>query len=116
MGSTKEFRETFAKFMCLPSSACQSWLGEPLDQHGLHLDACGDNIISVSNITGDMFRVRHDMVKTALNSFCLTADKRAEVEVYGLFKGYYTCTTGSGARAEAAEGERKTRAASRLQD
>ena len=81
-----EFRETVARFMCLPSPACQSRLGEPLDQHGLHLDAFGDNVMSVSNIPGDMFRVRHDMVKTVLNSFCLTANIRAECEVYGLFK------------------------------
>ena len=81
-----EFRETVARFMCLPSPACQSKLGESLDQHGLHLDAFGDNVMSVSNIPGDMFRVRHDMVKTVLNSFCLTANIRAECEVYGLFK------------------------------
>ena len=81
-----EFRETIARFMCLPSPACQSRVGEPLDQHGLHLDAFGDNLMAVTNIPGDMFRARHDRVKTILNSFCLTANLRAECEVYGLFK------------------------------
>ena len=33
-----------------------------------------------------MFRIRHDMVKTTLNSFCLTSHLRAECEVYGLFR------------------------------
>ena len=42
--------------------------------------------MSVSNIPGDLFRMRHDMVKTNLNSFCLTSNLRAECEVYGLFR------------------------------
>ena len=42
--------------------------------------------MSVSNIPGDLFRVRHDRVKTLLNSFCLTSNLRAECEVYGLFR------------------------------
>jgi hypothetical protein len=42
--------------------------------------------MSVSNIPGDLFRIRHDMVKTVLNSFCLTSHLRAECEVYGLFR------------------------------
>ena len=42
--------------------------------------------MSVSNIPGDLFRVRHDRVKTLLNSFCLTSQLRAECEVYGMFR------------------------------
>ena len=42
--------------------------------------------MSVTNIPGDLFRIRHDMVKTVLNSFCLTSHLRAECEVYGLFR------------------------------
>ena len=42
--------------------------------------------MSVSNIPGDLFRIRHDTVKTVLNSFCLTSNLRAECEVYGLFR------------------------------
>ena len=42
--------------------------------------------MSVTNIPGDLFRIRHDMVKTVLNSFCLTSNMRAECEVYGLFR------------------------------
>ena len=61
-------------------------MGEPLGQHGLHIDNFGDNVMSVSNIPGDLFRIRHDMVKTVLNSFCLTSHLRAECEVYGLFR------------------------------
>ena len=72
--------------MCLPSPCCQPKLGVSLEQHGLHLDAFGDNIMSVSNIPGDMFRIRHDTVKTVLNSFCMTSTIRAECEVYGTFK------------------------------
>ena len=81
-----EFSETVARFLCLPSPCCQPKLGESLEQHGLTLDAYGDNIMSVSNIPGDMFRQRHDTVKTVLNSFCMTSSIRAECEVYGLFK------------------------------
>ena len=84
--SQAEFSETVARFMCLPSPCCQPKLGESLDQHGLHLDAHGDNIMSVTNIPGDMFRTRHDTVKTVLNSFMVTSTIRAECEVYGLFK------------------------------
>ena len=57
-----------------------------MDQHGLHLDAFGDNVMSVSNIPGDAFRTRHDTVKMVLNSFCMTSTIRAECEVFGLFK------------------------------
>ena len=81
-----EFSETVARFLCLPSPCCQPKLGESLEQHGLHLDAYGDNIMSVSNIPGDLFRVRHDTVKTVLNSFCMTSSIRAECEVYGIFR------------------------------
>ena len=81
-----EFTETIARLLCLPSPCCQPRVGEPLEQHGLHIDTFGDNIMSVSNIPGDLFRVRHDRVKTLLNSFCLTSQLRAECEVYGLFR------------------------------
>ena len=70
----------------LYSQTCQPRVGEPLEQHGLHIDTFGDNIMSVSNIPGDLFRVRHDKVKTLLNSFCLTSQLRAECEVYGMFR------------------------------
>ena len=84
--SQAEFSETVARFMCMPSPCCQPKLGESLEQHGLHLDAFGDNVMSVSNIPGDMFRERHDKVKTVINSFCMTSTIRAECEVYGIFK------------------------------
>ena len=84
--SQAEFSETVARLLCLPSPCCQPRLGEPLGQHGLHIDNFGDNIMSVSNIPGDLFRFRHDTVKTVLNSFCLTSNIRAECEVYGLFR------------------------------
>ena len=42
--------------------------------------------MSVSNIPGANFRIRHDTVKTVLNSFMMTSPIRAECEVYGLFK------------------------------
>ena len=46
----------------------------------------GDNVMSVSNISGDLFRKRHDIVKTVINSFCLTSGVSAECEVFGLFR------------------------------
>ena len=58
--SQAEFSETVARYMCLPSPCCQPKLGESLEQHGLKLDSYGDNVMSVSNIPGDMFRIRHD--------------------------------------------------------
>ena len=42
--------------------------------------------MSVSNIPGDLFRKRHDIVKTVLNSFCITSGVRAECEVFGIFR------------------------------
>jgi hypothetical protein len=83
--SQAEFTETVARHLCLPSPCCQPKVGVPLGQHGLSIDIFGDNVMSVSNIPGDLFRIRHDMVKTVLNSFCLTSHLRAECEVYGLF-------------------------------
>ena len=84
--SQAEFSETVARHLCLPSPCCQPKVGVSLDQHGLHIDNFGDNVMSVSNIPGDLFRIRHDMVKTVINSFCLTSHLRAECEVYGLFR------------------------------
>ena len=42
--------------------------------------------MSVSNIPGDLFRKRHDIVKTVINSFCVTSGVRAECEVFGIFR------------------------------
>ena len=81
-----EFSETVARLLCLPSPCCQTKVGEALEQHGLHVDPFGDNVMSVSNIPGDLFRIRHDTVKTVINSFCLTSTIRAECEVYGIFR------------------------------
>ena len=81
-----EFSETVARLLCLPSPCCQPRVGESLDQHNLHIDTFGDNLISVTNIPGDLFRIRHDMIKTTLNSFCLTSNLKAECEVYGIFR------------------------------
>ena len=81
-----EFSETVARFLCLPSPCCQARIGETLDQHGLLVDPFGDNVMSVSNIPGDMFRIRHDTIKTVINSFCMTSSLRSECEVYGLFR------------------------------
>jgi hypothetical protein len=57
-----------------------------LGQYRLRINSFGDNVMSVTNIPGDLFRIRHDMVKTVLNSFCLTSHMRAECEVYGPFR------------------------------
>jgi hypothetical protein len=84
--SQAEFTETIARFLCLPSPCCQAKIGQPLQQHGLHVDPFGDNILSVTNIPGDHCRIRHDSVKMVLNSFCLTSNIRAECEVYGEFR------------------------------
>ena len=84
--SQAEFTETVARYLCLPSPSCQTRVGVSLGQHGLKLDAYGDNIMSVSNIPGDTFRPRHETIKTVLNSFCTTSSIHAECEVYSLFK------------------------------
>ena len=42
--------------------------------------------MSVTNIHGDSSQIRHDMVKTVLNRFCLTSKLRAEFEGFGLSK------------------------------
>ena len=81
-----EFSETVARFLCLPSPCCQTKVGESLGQHGLQLDSYGNNLMSATNIPGYSFRIRHDTIKTVLNSFCMTSGIRAECEVYGLFK------------------------------
>ena len=61
--SQEEVSETVAQFM----------LGESLEKHGLHLDAFGDIVKSVSNISGVMFRERHYKVKKMLNRLCMTS-------------------------------------------
>ena len=43
-------------------------------------------MMSVSNIPGDLFRIRHDTVKTVINSFCMTSGLRAECEEFGMFR------------------------------
>ena len=53
---------------------------------GSWLTSFGDNMMSVTNIPGDSFRIRHDKVKTVINRFCLTSNIRAECEVFGAFK------------------------------
>ena len=50
------------------------------------VDPFGNNVLSVTNIPGDHNRIRHDKVKTALNSLCHTSGLHAECEVFGLFK------------------------------
>ena len=42
--------------------------------------------MSVSNIPGDLFRIRHDTVKTVIISFCQTSGLRAECEDLGMFR------------------------------
>ena len=84
--SHAEFGETVARLLCLPSPCCQPKVGVALGQRGLRIDDFGDNLMSVSNIPGDSFRIRHDKVKTVLNGFCLANNIRAECEVFGLFR------------------------------
>ena len=62
----REFGETVARLLCLPSPCCQSKIGQSLGQRSLTLDAFGDNIMSVTNVPGDSFRTRHDKVKTVI--------------------------------------------------
>ena len=82
----REFGETVARLLCLPSPCCQAKVGKQLGQRGLTVDVFGDNVMSVTNIPGDSFRIRHDKVKTTINSFCLNNNLRAECEVFGLFR------------------------------
>ena len=67
----------------LPSLCCQLRGGALLGQHGLLVDSFGDNLMSVTNIHGDRFMLRHDETKTLLNRVCLV---RAECEVFGAFR------------------------------
>jgi len=50
------------------------------------VDIFGDNLMSVTNIPGDSFRIRHDKSKSVLNRFFLSCNIRAECEVFGVFK------------------------------
>ena len=84
--SHEEFGETVARHLCLPSPCCQSRVGEPLGQRGALVDIFGDNLMSVTNIPGDSFRIRHDKSKSVLNRFFLSCNIRAECEVFGVFK------------------------------
>ena len=52
----------------------------------LKVDIFGDNILSVSNIPGGSFTVRHDLVKGAINSLILDSGVRADCEVFGVFR------------------------------
>ena len=81
-----EFSETVARHLCLPSPCCLPKVGLPLGQRNLLVDPFGNNVLSVTNIPGDHNRIRHDKVKTTLNSLFHTSGLHAECEVFGLFK------------------------------
>ena len=80
MALLRQSSRKLLKFLCLPSPCCQAKLGVSLQQHGLHVEEFGYNVLSASNIPGDHCRTHHDSIKMVL-----TSNIRAECEDYGEF-------------------------------
>ena len=79
-----EFMEAVAQRLCLPSPSCSTRLGENIGWRNLTVDQFGDNVMS-DVLPGDHLRIRHDRIKTVINSLCLVSKVRTECEVYGQF-------------------------------
>ena len=83
--SNREFSEASAASLCLPSPACVGRAGETVKGQ-VKVDMYGDKI-QATNLSGDHWRLRHDMVKNVLGRLCTWAGVPCELEVFNLFSG-----------------------------
>ena len=83
--SNREFSEASAASLCLPSPACVGRVGETVKGQ-VKVDMYGDKI-QATNLSGDHWRLRHDMVKNVIGRLCTWAGVPCELEVFNLFSG-----------------------------
>ena len=85
--TNEEFATTAAINLCLPPPCVAGREGELIRGQGrrqITIDRHGDTV-QATNIPGDHFRHRHDMLKTTLYNMCKWAGLKAEMEVFNLF-------------------------------
>ena len=80
-----EFAEAAAANLCLPSPACVGRVGETVKGQ-IKVDIHGDNIQS-TQLKGDHWRRRHDLLVQWVDRSCMWAGVPCEREVFNLFSG-----------------------------
>ena len=85
--SSAVFREALSAHLCLPSPAIRTggWLGKPVGTKGQVVDKFGDAVLCCTEIPGDGFRSRHDLVKQAIYKEACLSKIPTDLEVYGIF-------------------------------
>ena len=81
--TSAEFSEAAAANLSLPSPACKDRIGEVV-RGRVKVDKYGDSV-QATNVEGDHWRIRHDMIKLTLFNLCQWANVPAEMEVFNLF-------------------------------
>ena len=81
--TSAEFSEASASNLSLPSSACRDRIGEVV-RGRVKVDKHGDSV-QATNVEGDHWRKRHDMIKLTLFNLCQWANVPTEMEVFNLF-------------------------------
>ena len=84
--SSPVFQECLSRHLCLPSPAIKEgrWEGKPVAR-GVVIDKYGDAVVNCSQVIGDTWRRRHDLIKQRITSEALLAGVHVDCEVYGLF-------------------------------
>ena len=85
--TNEEFTTTAAVNLCLPPPCVHGHEGELIRGQGqwrITIDRHGDTV-QATNIPGDHFRHRHDMLKIALYNMCKWAGLRVEMEAFNVF-------------------------------
>ena len=81
--SSAQFSEAAASNLSLPSPACRDRIGEVI-RGRVKVDKYGDNV-QATNVMGDHWRIRHDLIKLTLFNLCQWANVPAEMEVFNIF-------------------------------
>ena len=85
--TNEEFTTTAAVNLCLPPPCVAGREGELIRGQGLRqitIDKHGDTV-QATNIPGDHFRQRHDLLKITMFNMCKWAGLKAKVEAYNVF-------------------------------
>ena len=66
--SAAVFAEVMSAHLCLPSQAVveSSWVGKTVGRRAVEVDVFGDAVMNCSELPGDTWRHRHDIVKTSI--------------------------------------------------
>ena len=76
------FSEAVCSHLCLPSPACEDWIGDKVGK--TVMDMFGDKVMATP-LHGDTWRIKHDTVKSELNRLCVWSSLPATCEVFVLF-------------------------------